>query len=111
MQRHLVFCVIGALVALAGGGALVKHFVHPGNLPEVGGVPFWICVGAVLILGGIWFALKGQMDRLRAAGKRMEEERLARSRRGRPGKWDWAKELEEKKKGEGDSPGDEGKDS
>jgi len=63
--RHLTYYGLGGAVAAGGVAAIVQHFRAPGAMPDIGPFPFWICLGVVLILGGAWFGLKGQMEKLR----------------------------------------------
>jgi hypothetical protein len=82
--RHLTYYGIGGLVALGGVWAIVQHFRAPGSMPDIGPFPFWICLGVVLILGGAWFGLKGQMASLADEEQRLREKKT--NRRKRPDK-------------------------
>ena len=70
MAKSLTYFILGAVLAAFGVGSFVRHFTTPGNMPDIGTIPFWIAMGVALVLAGIWFALRGQFERIRGKDPR-----------------------------------------
>jgi hypothetical protein len=65
MVKSLTYFILGAVLAAFGVGSFVRHFTSPGNMPDIGTIPFWIAMGTALVLAGVWFALRGHLERIR----------------------------------------------
>jgi len=70
MAKSLTYFILGAVLAALGVGSFVRHFTSPGKMPDIGTIPFWIAMGTALVLGGVWFALRGQFERIRDKDRR-----------------------------------------